>query len=207
MGNADATAEEEGRANKVIKRLRIFSSVALKLGDDKFPSWCLELNSENDSLDSKTNKPSSGAHHRVDHDFEKPRAENIGGDFNGIEAVRTMLLVDRQEQVDKLKVNFGREWEAVTAEWSSFAPTAKPWNLRARKVARKATIDGDEAKFTIPLSRQEAEEDYLARLGHKPPRRPKKRAKAVQKEIDALFPGSTLTGITAHRYKVPGRRG
>ncbi|XP_057962147.1 uncharacterized protein LOC131153715 [Malania oleifera] len=200
MGIADATAEEEGRANKVIKRLRIFSSVALKLGDDKFPSRCLELNSENDSPDSKTNKLSSGAHHRVDHDFEKPRAENIGGDFNGIEAVRTTLL-------DKLKVNFGREWEAVTAESSSFAPTAKPWNLRARKVERKATIDGDKAKFTIPLSRQEVEEDYLAMLGHKPPRRPKKRAKAVQKEIDALFPGSTLTGITAHRYKVPGRRG
>ncbi|XP_057962726.1 uncharacterized protein LOC131154165 isoform X2 [Malania oleifera] len=61
----------------------------------------------------------------------------------------------------------------------------------------------ERRKFTIPLSRQEIEEDYYAILVHRPPRRPKKRAKIVQKQIDTLFPGSWLTEITADTYKVP----
>ncbi|CAI9785392.1 unnamed protein product [Fraxinus pennsylvanica] len=45
------------------------------------------------------------------------------------------------------------------------------------------------AKFSVPLLRREIEEDFMAMVGHKPPRRPKKRAKNVQKELDTLFPG------------------
>lgn len=58
-------------------------------------------------------------------------------------------------------------------------------------------------KYSVPLSRREIEEDFIAMIGHRPPRRPKKRAKMVQKNLDTLFPGLWLTEITADLYKVP----
>ncbi|XP_073135560.1 uncharacterized protein [Henckelia pumila] len=57
-------------------------------------------------------------------------------------------------------------------------------------------------KFSVALSKGEIEEDFLAFTGHKPARRPKKRAKIVQRELDTLFPGLSLKEITADMYKV-----
>lgn len=42
----------------------------------------------------------------------------------------------------------------------------------------------ERQKFSISLTREEVEEDFLAINGKKPPRRPKKRAKIVQKQLD-----------------------
>lgn len=56
-------------------------------------------------------------------------------------------------------------------------------------------------KFSIALSREEIEEDFLMTKGAKPPRRPKKRAKYVQRQLDALFPGILLAEVTADLYK------
>ncbi|XP_031100951.1 uncharacterized protein LOC116004892 [Ipomoea triloba] len=61
----------------------------------------------------------------------------------------------------------------------------------------------DRAKFSLALSRREIEEDFAAIIHHRPPRRPKKRAKYVQKNLDTLFPGLWLTEITPDLYKVP----
>nr|GMD19912.1 uncharacterized protein LOC109161160 isoform X2 [Ipomoea batatas] len=61
----------------------------------------------------------------------------------------------------------------------------------------------ERAKFAVPLARREIEEDFMAIVGHRPARRPKKRAKLVQKNLDTLFPGLWLTEITADLYKVP----
>ncbi|CAN4114546.1 unnamed protein product [Withania somnifera] len=58
-------------------------------------------------------------------------------------------------------------------------------------------------KYSVSLSRREIEEDFMAMAGHRPPRRPKKRARLVQKNLDTLFPGLWLTEITADLYKVP----
>lgn len=58
-------------------------------------------------------------------------------------------------------------------------------------------------KFSVPLPRRDIEEDFMAMVGHRPPRRPKKRVKLVQKNLDTLFPGLWLTEITADLYKVP----
>lgn len=57
-------------------------------------------------------------------------------------------------------------------------------------------------KFSILLTRQEIEEDIFAMTGSKPARRPKKRAKVVQKQIDNVFPGLWLAAITPDSYKV-----
>ncbi|OMO85247.1 hypothetical protein CCACVL1_10324 [Corchorus capsularis] len=123
---------------------------------------------------------------------------------------------------------------------------ARPWNLRTRRAACKAPVDGGvtnnnsnspmkidvmksprvrdrgasvqsasaaaaaasekkrpRAKLSVPLSKKEIEEDFMAMAGHRPPRRPKKRPRHVQKQLDSLFPGLWLTEVTADFYKVP----
>ncbi|KAE9611770.1 hypothetical protein Lalb_Chr06g0165981 [Lupinus albus] len=61
----------------------------------------------------------------------------------------------------------------------------------------------EKVKFSVPLSRKEIEDDFMELLGHRPPRRPKKRARIVQKQLDTLFPGLWLSEVTADSYKVP----
>ncbi|CAL0311981.1 unnamed protein product [Lupinus luteus] len=58
-------------------------------------------------------------------------------------------------------------------------------------------------KFCVQLSKKEIEEDFEAMIGRRPPRRPMKRPKYVQKQMDTLFPGLWLTEVTADWYKVP----
>ncbi|CAI0454606.1 unnamed protein product [Linum tenue] len=109
----------------------------------------------------------------------------------------------------------------------------RPWNLRTRRAACKAPglrieepkessrsspirsdsgklprLRGGEkkeprAKFTVSLSRKEIEDDFMAMIGHRPARRPKKRPRIVQKQMDTLFPGLWLGEVTVDSYKVP----
>ncbi|XP_061339500.1 uncharacterized protein LOC133286149 [Gastrolobium bilobum] len=60
----------------------------------------------------------------------------------------------------------------------------------------------EKVKFSLSLSRKEIEEDFMQLLGHRPPRRPKKRPRVVQKQLDTLFPGMWLSEVTADSYKV-----
>ncbi|XP_076956270.1 uncharacterized protein LOC143631368 [Bidens hawaiensis] len=57
-------------------------------------------------------------------------------------------------------------------------------------------------KLSISLSKDEIEEDMFALTGAKPARRPKKRPRSVQKQLDTLFPGLWLGSINADTYKV-----
>ncbi|ONK81722.1 uncharacterized protein A4U43_C01F32220 [Asparagus officinalis] len=61
---------------------------------------------------------------------------------------------------------------------------------------------GERCKFSVALKREEIEEDFVKMKGSKPPRRPKKRAKYVQRQLDSLFPGLWLSEITADLYKI-----
>lgn len=95
----------------------------------------------------------------------------------------------------------------VAAEVKELPP--KPWNLRPRKPSPKS-LDGDGVgvasraggasawarkgtnskvseeipRLSIALSKEETAEDILMLTGSKPARRPKKRAKTVQKQLD-----------------------
>ncbi|KAL3510759.1 hypothetical protein ACH5RR_030160 [Cinchona calisaya] len=69
--------------------------------------------------------------------------------------------------------------------------------------ASPSTEKKERAKFSVSLTRQDIDEDFLAIAGRRPPRRPQKRAKYIQKNLDTLFPGLWLTEITADMYKVP----
>ncbi|CAA0813560.1 Protein of unknown function (DUF1639 [Striga hermonthica] len=64
-----------------------------------------------------------------------------------------------------------------------------------KKVKRKLNV-------FISLTKEEIEEDIFSLTGSKPARRPKKRAKNVQRQVDTLFPGAWLMSITADSYKV-----
>ncbi|EPS72660.1 hypothetical protein M569_02097, partial [Genlisea aurea] len=58
------------------------------------------------------------------------------------------------------------------------------------------------AKFTGTLSKKEIEEDIFSMIGRRPQRRPKKRSRALQKQIENIIPGFWLTEVTADMYKV-----
>lgn len=104
----------------------------------------------------------------------------------------------------------------------------RPWNLRARRAACKeplvesksgseqtaamkaapaarggaGAVEGGRAKFSVALSKQEIEDDFVKMMGRRPPRKPKKRPRYVQRQLDTLFPGLWLSEITADMYKV-----
>lgn len=188
-------------------------------------------------------------------------------DDDGIAAVREKVMFDLQAVADQMKHQIFKdsleEGEAfVTSSLPAPRPppppppppvsadgSFRPWNLRTRRAACKAPLNGsvagvdsrkaltvdvmkpsaslpsmrmpstgdvksprlrsgpaeespERAKFSVPLLKREIEEDFMAMVGHRPPRRPKKRAKIVQKELDTLFPGLWLSEITPDMYKV-----
>ncbi|KAG6432310.1 hypothetical protein SASPL_103885 [Salvia splendens] len=107
---------------------------------------------------------------------------------------------------------------------------AKPWNLRPRNGKSKIDKEvyggekskaeaqlslrrgGKEGKgekgekknkklsVNISLTKEEIEEDIFAMTGAKPSRRPQKRPKNVQKQLDLMFPGLHLRSITPDSY-------
>ncbi|KAJ0094613.1 hypothetical protein Patl1_15053 [Pistacia atlantica] len=71
------------------------------------------------------------------------------------------------------------------------------------KSPRLKEVKKERVKFAVNLTRKEIEEDFMELVGHRPPRRPKKRPRNVQKQLDNLFPGLWLTEVTVDSYKVP----
>ncbi|KAL1831985.1 hypothetical protein ACET3Z_001636 [Daucus carota] len=57
-------------------------------------------------------------------------------------------------------------------------------------------------KLYVALSSKEKEEDFMAMKGCKPPHRPKKRAKMVQKSVLFVSPGQWLSDLCQERYEV-----
>ncbi|XP_071690596.1 uncharacterized protein [Rutidosis leptorrhynchoides] len=57
-------------------------------------------------------------------------------------------------------------------------------------------------RLWVSLSKEEIEEDIYAFTGSKPARRPKKRSKIAQKQVDNCFPGLYLAGLSADSYRV-----
>ena len=83
------------------------------------------------------------------------------------------------------------------------AAPRRQWNLRERtswrdyraedarqsKKLGSADAGGQNSRgFSVALTRQEIEVDFLAITGRKPPRRPRKRTKSVQRQIEVRTP-------------------
>lgn len=79
----------------------------------------------------------------------------------------------------------------------------QPKSMRLRGFTeQQSTEKKEKRKFWIALSREEIEEDIFAMTGSRPARRPPKRPKNIQKQLDTLFPGLWLVGVTADSYRV-----
>ncbi|XP_024023244.1 uncharacterized protein LOC21398538 isoform X2 [Morus notabilis] len=74
---------------------------------------------------------------------------------------------------------------------------------RSPRLVRGIPPEKERVNFSVALEKKEIEEDFMELLGHRPPRRPKKRPRIVQKQLDTLFPGLLLREVTAETYKVP----
>ncbi|KAG2269592.1 hypothetical protein Bca52824_064147 [Brassica carinata] len=84
-------------------------------------------------------------------------------------------------------------------------PPSRNDSTRAMKERAETTAAKEmmtRPKFSVNLSKKEIEEDFMAVLGHRPPRRPKKRPRTVQKKLDSLHPAFYLTEVTLDDYKV-----
>ncbi|KAL6965080.1 hypothetical protein U1Q18_036138 [Sarracenia purpurea var. burkii] len=97
----------------------------------------------------------------------------------------------------------GRSLQENNFEWQQVTPNRSDSTLLWNGIEEDAsTKKQKKQKFAISLSRREIEEDIFALTGSKPARRPKKRAKMVQRQLDNLFPGLWLASITPDSYKV-----
>ncbi|KAK9705821.1 hypothetical protein RND81_07G084600 [Saponaria officinalis] len=153
-----------------------------------------------------------------------PQYDNGGsvGGADRIDVVREKLMLDLRSEVDKMRAVF----------LAPPPPPPPRWNLRTRRavcgggddrtaaveeeveVAAVAEERGDggvtvavaataaRPKFSVALTRQEVEEDFVAMVGRRPPRKPKKRPRYISKELETIFPGVWLSEVTADMYKV-----
>jgi len=123
------------------------------------------------------------------------RCVKVADDPDDIAAVRRKLILDLRVAADNLKVSIFQE------------PNSKPWNLRTRRAACKAphhtnhlnsltqemkkkkkTKIQEKTKFSVSLTKEEVEHDFWALVGTRPPRRPKKRPRIIQKNLDVIIP-------------------
>ncbi|CAN8313290.1 unnamed protein product [Cochlearia groenlandica] len=135
----------------------------------------------------------------------------------------------KKDEIDERRDGESGKEKATEIEISP----VKPWNLRKRraactepvyvnqinkrfvaiedKIANPSPLRGgvvvvEEAareKFSAKLSKKEIEEDFMAVLGRRPPRRPKKRPRTVQNKLNNLSPGFYLSEVTLDAYKIP----
>ncbi|XBJ12251.1 hypothetical protein VPH35_016812 [Triticum aestivum] len=75
----------------------------------------------------------------------------------------------------------------------------KLWNMDGGGSSSGGRIS---AGFSVELTKQEIEADFIAMTGKKPPRRYKRRPKAVQRQINSISPGEFLSEVNRDRYKV-----
>ncbi|KAM1262726.1 hypothetical protein ACFX13_028489 [Malus domestica] len=68
---------------------------------------------------------------------------------------------------------------------------------------KNAQKKDNKPKISIELTREEIEEDLFIMTGQRPSRRPKKRNKNVQKQLDNLFPGLWMNSVSRESYQVP----
>ncbi|MED6111436.1 hypothetical protein PIB30_052228 [Stylosanthes scabra] len=99
--------------------------------------------------------------------------------------------------IDRSKSSSSSSWPPGRAD--VVAP--KVWERRTRGSSGRKK---KRAKFSLSLTTEEVEKDFMKMIGFRRPlRRQKKRPKHLQKKLDELVPGMGLTEVTADLYKVP----
>ncbi|GLT35097.1 hypothetical protein SLA2020_095770 [Shorea laevis] len=93
----------------------------------------------------------------------------------------------------------------VAVEKQSEIAVAAPKSMRLRAFAENGggvVEKKEKRRLWIALSKEEIEEDVYAMTGSRPARRPRKRPKNVQKQLDSVFPGLWLVGSSVDDYRV-----
>ncbi|KAL9242269.1 hypothetical protein vseg_016287 [Gypsophila vaccaria] len=139
-----------------------------------------------------------------------PQYQNVFGRHHehphhhfGIDVVREKLMLDLRSEVDIMRAAF-------LSPPPPPPPPPSRWNLRTRRPAADdpplppppPPPSAVRAKFSVALTREEVEEDFVAMVGRRPPRKPKKRPRYIHKDLETIFPGVWLTEVTAEMYKV-----
>lgn len=121
-----------------------------------------------------------------------PAAAAAGNDVGGGKSLR----------VDAPRPNSGSSQMRAAAAATAASQKSPMHRTDGNGTAAASGEKRERAKLSVPLSKRDIEEDFYAMVGHRPPRRPKKRARIVQKQLDTLFPGLWLTEVTPDMYKV-----
>lgn len=84
-------------------------------------------------------------------------------------------------------------------------PVARPWNLRSRRGYRLTSEkrENERARFSVSLTAEEIEEDIYAVTGSRPRRRPKRRPRVVQRQLDVsfwTFEFTVLPSVVIHSF-------
>ncbi|CAL0332552.1 unnamed protein product [Lupinus luteus] len=194
------------------KSLHNFNLPSLKWGSQKFLK-CVNVTFEN--------------HHSQPSSSIDPRPSRIKSKSNQPHVKKIQPFPTKKLKVSKFEDEGGtvnaRPWNLRTRRAACKAPQSKTPHEEKRnffdvgiasslvkddkkkkkKMKKKKKNKTKRAEFKVSLSKEEVEHDFMALVGTKPPRRPKKRPRIVQKQLDTLFPGLWLTEVTAESYKVP----
>lgn len=90
---------------------------------------------------------------------------------------------------------------AFGGDKDDYAQQQQPKSVRLRGFAEEGERK-EKRRFWLSLSKEEIEEDIFVMTGSRPARRPRKRPKNEQKQLDIVFPGLWLVGLTADAYRV-----
>ncbi|KFK39170.1 hypothetical protein AALP_AA3G209200 [Arabis alpina] len=191
------------------KRLHNFTLPYLRWGQQRFLR-CVKLPHNNRSPSSFPSSSSSPSPDRAAR--RSPAVTGVG--VSGGE-----LKVDLVEEAKNGDVAVARPWNLRTRRAACNEPGDESTRIIESSSSRRHEIgvkrghegdgDGDlnkneKVKFSVSLLREEIEEDFTALIGKKPPRRPKKRPRLVQKQMNTLFPGLWLAEqVTQGSYDVP----
>ncbi|CAD6230270.1 unnamed protein product [Miscanthus lutarioriparius] len=102
-------------------------------------------------------------------------------------------------------------WNLRTRRSATATPTRQAGSDEADEAAQAAerapepTAEAKKRAFSIALSKQEIAEDFAAIRGTRPPRRPKKHPRTVQRQLDLLYPGLCLADVAPGSYKIEER--
>ncbi|KAG6684138.1 hypothetical protein I3843_12G049100 [Carya illinoinensis] len=118
--------------------------------------------------------------------------------------LRPRKAVQRSAMMELPAENTGSTVLAIPAAQQQQSENTQPKSLRLRGMVSESqsTEKKEKRRFWIALSKDEIEEDIFVMTGYRPARRPRKRPKNVQKQLDSVFPGLWLVGTTADSYRV-----
>ncbi|THF96643.1 hypothetical protein TEA_013762 [Camellia sinensis var. sinensis] len=135
-------------------------------------------------------------------DVEREKEKVWNDVVEGDESVAKPWNLRPRKVVSKAAVEIGGV--SRNGEFQESAQQQQTDNL-PKSMRLRGFVEGqgsEKRKFWIALSREEIEEDVYAMTGSRPARRPKKRPKTVQKQVDNVFPGLYLAGVSADYYRV-----